>query len=239
MKTPVKTSRGFTLIESLVTLAMTLMIVAGMYEVYSLSRLSYQRQQLITEMYQNARASIEFMARELRNAVLVEEIDANSISFYTDLDVPVISTSTGANAWDTINDNLQSWGPNDRQDQRVMIISGRGAPQMRRILSNTSTQLVVSPSWDPNFGLPDETSGYRILENKRFLLRADAILRYTKGQRINQPLTENITGLKIGYLPDQQKITIELTARTPVNIPQADQQIHFYTVTDSIVLRNG
>ena len=102
--------KGFTLIESLLTLGILLTVLTGIYKIFISSQKIYHLQESITHMHQNTRATIEFMSRELRNAVVITELDTNSITFFTDCDEATLSISTGENSNTTLNDVKQSWG---------------------------------------------------------------------------------------------------------------------------------
>lgn len=67
--------------------------------------------------------------------------------------------STGSNAYNTIADTSKNWTVNQWRNNAVRIVSGRGAGQLRRILSNTSNTLTLYRGWNI---LPDNTSVYSI-----------------------------------------------------------------------------
>lgn len=228
-------NKGFTLIELLLTLLIALIVLAAVYEIFIVSHRNYVIQAAINEMQHNVRATIEFMGRELRNAVVIEEVDANSITFYTDCDNSIVSTSTGENSGNTLNDTTKSWDHNTWQDKKVKITGGTGAGQIRTITTNDTDTLTVSNNWTTT---PDSTSVYHILEKKRFLKSDDNILRYTKGGGVNRSFTENITNIDLNYDPGSGKIDIELTARTSRKDPQMNNQYHYYTVKSIVILRN-
>lgn len=60
----------------------------------------------------------------------------------------VSSNSTGSNGSNTLNDTGESWTTNEWVGKVVIITSGIGAGQIRKILSNTATQLTVNKNWD-------------------------------------------------------------------------------------------
>ncbi|MEW6674881.1 MAG: prepilin-type N-terminal cleavage/methylation domain-containing protein [Nitrospirota bacterium] len=236
--------KGFTLVELMVAMVISLIVLAGIYNVFISSNRSYFIQESITDMQQNARASIEFMARELRNAVIIEAINTtsgnSSITFYTDGEDADVGVSTGGNTNTTLNDTTKSWTTNKWQNKIVAIVDGTGKGQIRTISSNTSTQLIVSTSWTT---VPDNTSVYHIdVENKGFSRTSDNILRYTKGGSVNQPFTENITELTLTAddtnIDNIKRINVQLTARTSREDPNMNNQYHYYTVNTSIKLRN-
>jgi len=67
--------------------------------------------------------------------------------------------STGSNAYNTIVDSTKSWSADRWKNYAVRILYGKGAGQMRRILSNTSTTLTLYRAWNVQ---PDNTSVYSI-----------------------------------------------------------------------------
>jgi len=71
----------------------------------------------------------------------------------------VTSTSTGSNTDTTVNDTNQSWTTNLYAGLRFTCLSGTGAGQESIIVSNTATQLVLSPALDVTL---DSTSVYTI-----------------------------------------------------------------------------
>lgn len=239
--------KGFTLVELMIAMVISLIVLAGIYNVFISSNRSYFIQESITDMQQNARASIEFMARELRNAVVIEAINTtsgnSSITFYiyTDGDNADVGVSTGGNTNTTLNDTTKSWTTNKWQNKIVAIVDGTGKGQIRTISSNTPTQLTVSTAWTT---VPDSTSVYHIGVEKKGFSRTsnDNILRYTKGGSVNQPFTENITSLTLTAddlnINNIKRIDIELTARTSMTDPNMNNQYHFYTVKTSVKLRN-
>ncbi|MEW6161756.1 MAG: prepilin-type N-terminal cleavage/methylation domain-containing protein [Nitrospirota bacterium] len=236
---------GFTLVELMIAMVISLIVLAGIYNVFISSNRSYFIQESLTDMQQNARASIEFMARELINAVVIEEIDTtagnSSITFYTDGDDVDVGVSTGSNTNTTLNDTTKSWTPNEWQNKIVAIVDGAGKGQTKPISSNTSNQSTLSENWTT---VPDSTSVYHVDVEKKGFSRTsnDNVLRYTKGGSVNQPFTDNITNLTLTAddpdINNIKKIDIQLTARTSRTDPNMNNQYHYYTVNTSVKLRN-
>src|SRR6056297_3009144 len=61
-------SLGFTLIEVIVTLAISGIIMTGVYTAFKTQQDSYLAQEQVAEVQQNLRGSIDYMVRELRMA---------------------------------------------------------------------------------------------------------------------------------------------------------------------------
>lgn len=72
-------------------------------------------------------------------------------------------TSTGSNGAITLKDTGKSWATNAYVGGAVKITSGTGSGQVRRIASNSATELKLSSAWA---AIPDNTSGYAIYENR-------------------------------------------------------------------------
>jgi hypothetical protein len=71
------------------------------------------------------------------------------------LDTGTVVVATAA----SLTDPTKSWGDNIWAGMFVEITAGAGAGQFRRIISNTSNTLVVSPAWDVTPAIGDS---YRI-----------------------------------------------------------------------------
>ena len=104
LKGPISNERGITLIEMIISLAITAVMVASIYGVYITFFKRVNIQDQIQETLQNARAGLDFMERELLNAGLASgqaealtEATANSIAFvYTDPEPDsALSTTAG------------------------------------------------------------------------------------------------------------------------------------------------
>lgn len=59
---------GFTLVELVVTLAMSVIVIAAIYSAYTIQKKTYHNQDQVVEMQQNIRAGLDVMTRELRMA---------------------------------------------------------------------------------------------------------------------------------------------------------------------------
>ncbi len=71
----------------------------------------------------------------------------------------VTGTSTGGNTANTLRDATAALGDHATPNQLVVITDGTGTGQVREIVSNTETELVVSRDWET---IPDATSAYQI-----------------------------------------------------------------------------
>jgi type IV pilus assembly protein PilW len=62
------TQTGFTLIEMLIALAMSSLVLAGLYSVYLSQKRAYDLREQVVEMQQNVRSGLTLMTREIRTA---------------------------------------------------------------------------------------------------------------------------------------------------------------------------
>ena len=72
-------------------------------------------------------------------------------------------TSTGSNGAISLKDTSKAWTSNAYIGGGVKITGGTGSGQIRRIATNTATQLTLSSAWAT---IPDATSVYAIYENR-------------------------------------------------------------------------
>ncbi len=95
IKTIPNSNNGFTLIELMVALAVTSILLAGIYTTYITQLKSHLTQQLLVEMQQSMRGSMQLIQREIRMAgynpahsagVGIVTMQANSFRFTMDLD---------------------------------------------------------------------------------------------------------------------------------------------------------
>ncbi|MDY0187681.1 MAG: prepilin-type N-terminal cleavage/methylation domain-containing protein [Syntrophus sp. (in: bacteria)] len=68
MESCYKSDNGFTLVEVLVTLAVSLVLLGAVWGFFENQHRNYSTQERLTEMQQNARAGLEMMSREIRMA---------------------------------------------------------------------------------------------------------------------------------------------------------------------------
>jgi len=70
-------------------------------------------------------------------------------------------TSSGSNSSNTLNDTSKNWSSDEFAGKVIIITNGTGAGQIRKISSNSATQITVSEDWET---IPDDTSEYVIAE---------------------------------------------------------------------------
>ncbi len=88
-------NKGFTLVELMITLAMSGIIIAAVYSVYSMQQRAYGRQNQVMEVQQKLRAVLYMMGQEIRMAGFnpqgakdfgITRAEATAISFSMDSD---------------------------------------------------------------------------------------------------------------------------------------------------------
>lgn len=72
--------------------------------------------------------------------------------------VTTVDNATSATST-TITDTGEAWLPNEYSGQVVVLTSGTGSGQTRRVVSNTTDTLTVSPAWSTT---PDTTTDFKI-----------------------------------------------------------------------------
>lgn len=89
-------SRGFTIVELLVTMAIAGLVLAAIYAVFTSSNRSYHTQDRVVDTQQGLRVGVDFMVRDIRLAGLdpeetdlfsIEEATATLIQFTADLNM--------------------------------------------------------------------------------------------------------------------------------------------------------
>ena len=107
---------------------------------------------------------------------------------------------SSADYWQ-VTDVIQSWPTDVYQGQRVDILAGAGAGQTRRILRNTSTQLVLETAWTV---LPNDTSDYAIRTASNPILRTGSVTSAT---------ARTLTDSTLDLVPESQRgLTLVLTS---------------------------
>lgn len=90
-----KNQYGFTMIEMLIAVALSLIVLSGVYQVFASQQNAFNIQDQVAEMQQNARVALDMMARDLRMAgydpqqtdfAPIAAAALTSIQFYADID---------------------------------------------------------------------------------------------------------------------------------------------------------
>lgn len=68
-------SRGFTLVELMIAIALMLVITLQLQIIFNGSRIMFSKAEALVEVFQNARNAIDLMERDLSNAVLTDQME--------------------------------------------------------------------------------------------------------------------------------------------------------------------
>lgn len=143
--------RGFTLVELMVAMVVTLIVIAGVYTSFIQSNRNYSAEQDKSDMQQNARAGLEFMKRELQNAYSIDSINCSAGSSnitFKFIEDDGVATSGSAT---TLADTTKSWTTNTWANDTAIIANGTGSGDSGTAASGTSTTLTdTSKAWTSN-----------------------------------------------------------------------------------------
>lgn len=157
--------KGFTLIEILITLVITSIVMASIFSVFNTQSKSFNSQQQVTEMQQNARAALDMMTREIRMAKYsssegITFANSTSIRFVYRIDSVAYHRYSGGKLGRVFNG-----GPSEAVAENIQALSfsyqdaagnSTATPaDIRRILFSITARTAVP---DPMYSLND---GYR------------------------------------------------------------------------------
>ena len=153
--------QGFTLIELLVSKAVSLTLLGALCSLFVLAEKNYSSQENIADLQQKARATLEFMAREVRNIYWISALDCtphdSSLLFHAMEDA---GTASGGGP-DRITDESKSWEGNKWKDARVILVDGTGSKSDEGTSTGgneASCLNDMNKSWRPN-----EWPGYNVI----------------------------------------------------------------------------
>lgn len=118
-------------------------------------------------------------------------------------------TSSGSNTSITLEDSTKSWTTNQFVNGAVQITGGAGSGQIRRIASNTSTQITLNWPWAT---IPDATSQYAVFnlrsaDNKFVNVRQEGLntsnFIFAWPDSANTEVTHTSVQSNGGYLDDR------------------------------------
>ena len=235
--------RGFTLIELLISMVVGIIVLGAMVSTFIIQRKSYDVQEQITEMIQNARAAMDIMSREIRMAGYQVEGSAiinpgsSAITFLGDVDSDVITaihTNPASASQTSISVNLSDRDDYVASTDYIFISDG------------TQSEFVQVDDSDPysTSGEPDTinlsaglTHSYAVGSLVQTVEQITYQLDGTTLERNEKELAPNIESLNFTY--GSNTITIRITARA--SKPDPDYQGDGYrrkTLTTTVKLRN-
>jgi type II secretory pathway pseudopilin PulG len=224
-----------TLVELLVALVISSILIAGLYQVFISQQQTYNVQEQVADMQQNARVGINRMMSEIRMAgfgnvsmVLPVTFGTKTFSNVVNPDAPVVGSLTiifaikgGATMTQAAASNsnqikvssLANFDITDNSNKKYISIGGleshviSAVDTNQKIMTLNNTILYNHPIGTPVFGI--RAISYQVLsEDGKFTLKRDENIG---GGR--QPLADNIESTQFDYLDANGNPTA-----TPANI---------------------
>lgn len=161
---------GFTLTETIISIAIIGLVMVVVYSSYILSRQSYLDGENIAEFTQNGRVILERLSREIRQAKeIVTELpqdrtDPPDEIQFQDGHLPLISEENTAQGGNINTITLAATASDQTdfyKDMFLKITNGTGAGQIRKIYSYDGTTKIAVLSTDWTI-IPDSSSTYKI-----------------------------------------------------------------------------
>lgn len=234
----VRRQGGFTLVELMVAMTLAMLFVGGMIQIMSSNRENVQMQNALVDMNQNARSAMEFITRELKNAIYVSSVTATSVTFHVDSADAVIGVASAGDAT-TLTDDSRSWTTNAHAGKTLVVTGVAGNQQVRTISGNGATVLTV-PAWDAGMTPTPGASVYHIgAQLRAFSYSGDTIL-YTRGALVDEVLTDSITNLQFTVLTEgggRQRVEV-LLATEAARADSIDGNKPTFSLRNSVKLRN-
>jgi len=235
---------GFTLVELLITMTISLIILTALSSTFLMQRKIYDVQEQVVEMVQNARVAMDMMTREIRMAGYMVVDNAitnqgnNTITFLCDIDSDIVTTvdtnPAGVGAT-SITVDLNDSDDYVATTDYIYISDGINTDFIRA----TGFDITVEPDTiNLSAGLTNSYSvGSSVLTVEQITYDLDG----TTLRRNNQPLAENIEDLQISQ--SGNSINVSLIARTSKPDPDYTDPTygdHYrrYTLTSVITPRN-
>lgn len=227
--------------EVLISTALGGIILAGVFDLYISSSNSILGQTNTVRMQTEAKAAMNFMAKELQlmNGPPTINASGDTITFVR---VKDSGYSSGGNTVSTLWDASKIWTPNVYAPTgdgaySVKIILGGGVGEIHPLKGNTATILTLADT-DTWTTIPDATSLYFIYVNKTFTRLPGNTLHYQIENGPLRLLATNITDTEFkSNASDPYATDITMTAQTQNIDPRTGQYGH-YTLTQTVRRRN-
>jgi prepilin-type N-terminal cleavage/methylation domain-containing protein len=264
MHSPLRQNKGITLIELLVALAITGILLAGVYRTFIGQQKTYTSQEQVVDMQQNVRAGINRMMREIRmagfGASMVLPVTIGGQPFGpVNRDTPVAgaltivsamgsTTLTGIPATNQITVNSLT----DSQGNLLFDMGNRkyvsiGGVESYTITSIVGTTLTLSGNLTYNHPVNTPVFGIRAIS---YQVAGGTLLRDENTGAGGQALADNIEALQFGYLdangnptanmPDVRIVQVTLRGTTNISDPdyKSDGGYRKRQIASNVHLRN-
>jgi len=147
---------GFTLVEMMVSLVVTLLIVASAYAVFAVQNKSANIQNEVTAMQQNGRIAMDALVTEIRRGAYNNPENPAGATITVDASGNVITIQKDVNDDGTINDTLGSTADDEEwivlqvnsknQLQKDILRKSDGSDVQTQILADNIVSLSFSPA---------------------------------------------------------------------------------------------
>lgn len=241
MRTVTSSEAGYSMTEVLISTALGGIILAGVFDLYISSSNSIMGQMNTVQMQTDAKAAMNFMAKELQlmNGAPTINASGDTITFVRVADS---GYSSGGNTASTLWDASKNWTPNVYAPTvdgaySVKIILGGGVGETHPLKGNTATTLTLADT-DTWSAIPDATSLYFIYLNKTFTRLPGNTLHYRIENGPLRLLAANITDMEFKpNASDPYATDITMIAQTQAKDPRTGQYEH-YTLAQTVRRRN-
>lgn len=192
-----RTENGFTLVELLIAMVIALVVITSLASAFIYQRKTYDVQEQVTEMTQNARAAMDMMSREIKMAgynptgtltlgtsvgiIYDESLDPAELHLLADLDGD--GTTSGSNesiiyTYDSTNKEInrntgggaQPFAENIDDFSFLFYDEDGGTTTTSSEIREVEVTIEAKTSkQDPNYTHPDHSDGYRRYELKSYV----------------------------------------------------------------------
>jgi len=241
--------RGLSLVEIIIMVAVSTLIVTGVFSIYISSQKNFAKQESISRMHQETRITINLIGKKLKHIDNILSLDctpgASSISF---TGIEEMGTATSGTA-SSLTNTTKNWTADNWINHEVVIQEGASSGDIRTICSNTTDTLLVSAAGCGNnwTSLPNTTSYYVVRSSGVFAIDlASEKINYTVNgvtEIALSPMTElsfqgyDATGT-VSCDPAQVK-SIEISAKGRNDyLEQKSGSYRYYSVKTTVQMRN-
>ncbi|HUM33672.1 MAG: hypothetical protein WBK32_01740 [Candidatus Saccharicenans sp.] len=211
---------GFSLLESLISLTLSLLILVSALEVMTQARKLYSRLQAEQEAALGAAMALEKIREDLEQAgtgieghrpqadswpIKIEDsvitLLSGEISLTLASDIEAGQNSAPIIPWSGSGSKLKT--------SRVILFACQGQTDLVEITSISNNQLTVSPAFSSSFRA-SETFSYLLEKIEIYLDSKQSILRRRVNSTSGQPLLEGVRSFKPAYDPESNLVSIRL-----------------------------
>lgn len=193
------TMQGFTLVEIMIAITLSLFLISGLVKVYSINKKSAHVQSELASMQENERFAVDLLNREIRMAGFYDQTKATSIypipKFYT---AAVAKTLTG------LTNNFTGDGSGNASDT-ISIIYESGTDCLGNAVTETD-------------------NNHNTLAVNTYFVNSQTLYCQGNSNSIAQPIAENVENMQVLYGVNTDKLQqgVIPTANKYVDFSKAD-----------------